>query len=136
MAKAPPTKKAPVKSAPTKAAPAKGAPVKKAPKAAAKVAVKAEKYSVKDLNADVAARLSLVSRGTVEKVVEAAFVAVGEAFVSGKAVHIKDFGKFEVKHRPERQGRNPATGDSITIPAKTVPKFTFAKALKEAALGA
>lgn len=134
--KAPPTKQAPVKkSAPTKAAPAKTAPAKSAPAKAAKAEEPAvvEKYQIKNLQDDVAAKLPLVGRATVDRTVVAVFEAVSAAYLAGKAVNIKDFGKIEIKHRPERTGRNPKTGDAIVIPAKTVPKFTFAKALKEAA---
>jgi DNA-binding protein HU-beta len=118
-----------------KQAPTKQAPVKKsAPKKAAAAPAKAEKYTIKHLGEDIAHKLPLVSRGTVDRVLETAFSSMTGAFLGGKAVVIKDFGKMEVKHRAERQGRNPATGESITIPAKVVPKFTFAKALKEAAV--
>lgn len=43
-------------------------------------------------------------------------------------------GKLVKKNRPARMGRNPATGETIKIPAKTVIKFTVAKAAKEALL--
>lgn len=43
-------------------------------------------------------------------------------------------GKLVKKNRPARMGRNPATGATIKIPAKTVIKFTVAKAAKEALL--
>ena len=43
-------------------------------------------------------------------------------------------GKLVKKHRNARQGRNPATGETIQIPAKTVCKFRVAKAAKEAVL--
>jgi DNA-binding protein HU-beta len=43
-------------------------------------------------------------------------------------------GKMVKQNRPARQGRNPATGASITIPAKTVVKFRLNKAAKEAIL--
>ncbi|MFA5134639.1 MAG: HU family DNA-binding protein [Patescibacteria group bacterium] len=43
-------------------------------------------------------------------------------------------GKLVKKHRNARQGRNPATGETIQIPAKTVVKFRVAKAAKEAIL--
>jgi DNA-binding protein HU-beta len=42
-----------------------------------------------------------------------------------------DLGKLVKKSRPARMGRNPMTGESIKIPAKTVLKFTVAKAAKE-----
>ncbi len=44
------------------------------------------------------------------------------------------FGKLVKVHRAARQGRNPATGESITIAAKTVVKFRVAKACKDALL--
>jgi DNA-binding protein HU-beta len=50
---------------------------------------------------------------------------------SGGEVPLKGLGKFKVQHRQARMGRNPATGEAIKIPAKTVVKFTVAKALKD-----
>jgi len=47
---------------------------------------------------------------------------------------IPGIGKLVKKHRAARQGRNPATGETIQIPAKTVCKFRVAKAAKEAIL--
>ena len=47
---------------------------------------------------------------------------------------IPGIGKLVKKHRNARQGRNPATGETIQIPAKTVCKFRVAKAAKEAVL--
>lgn len=44
---------------------------------------------------------------------------------------ISGFGKFVVKDRPERQGRNPATGEAITIAASKNVAFTAAKGLKD-----
>jgi DNA-binding protein HU-beta len=45
-------------------------------------------------------------------------------------------GKLVLVHRKERMGRNPKTGEAITIPAKTVVKFRVAKACKESVLAA
>ncbi len=45
-------------------------------------------------------------------------------------------GKLKLKNRAARQGRNPATGETIQIPAKRVVKFQVAKAAKDAILGA
>ncbi len=47
------------------------------------------------------------------------------------SVPLAGLGKFKVAKRQARTGRNPATGEAIQIPAKTVVKFTVAKALKE-----
>lgn len=52
---------------------------------------------------------------------------------SGEFV-IPGLGKLVKMHRAERMGRNPATGESIKIPAKTVVKFRVAKAAKDALL--
>lgn len=49
---------------------------------------------------------------------------------------IPGIGKLVLVNRKERQGRNPATGEMITIPAKTVVKFRIAKACKESVMGA
>ena len=46
-------------------------------------------------------------------------------------VPMAGLGKFKVVKRKARTGRNPATGEAIQIPAKTVVKFTVAKALKD-----
>jgi len=47
---------------------------------------------------------------------------------------IPGIGKLVKKHRKARMGRNPATGESIQIPAKTVVKFRVAKAAKDSVL--
>ncbi len=52
--------------------------------------------------------------------------------VDGDKVAITGFGTFEVVERAERQGRNPATGETITIVASKSPKFKAGKALKDA----
>ena len=50
----------------------------------------------------------------------------------GGTVEMSGFGKFEVRHRPERPGINPATKERITIKASNTPAFRAAKALREA----
>jgi len=49
----------------------------------------------------------------------------------GGEVPLKGLGKFKVQKRKARMGRNPATGEAIKIPAKTVVKFSVAKALRD-----
>lgn len=139
--KAPPAKAAPAKAS-AKAAPAKAAPVKKpAPTKAAAAPVEAakpEKIKLKELAVLVHDKLPAVSGAVVGRVVEETFNTMREAYASGKVVDIKDFGRLFIKTkpaRPERQGRNPATGEAITIEAKPetqVPAFVFSKVMKEA----
>ncbi len=50
---------------------------------------------------------------------------------AGRDVSIAGFGKFETRRRAARMGRNPATGASIQIPAKTYPAFKAGKGLKD-----
>ncbi len=66
----------------------------------------------------------------VEKLVELAYVEVKK---SGEFT-IPGIGKLVKMNRKARMGRNPATGEEIKIPAKTVVKFRVAKAAKEAVL--
>lgn len=54
----------------------------------------------------------------------------------GEVVNLSGFAKFAKIKRPARQGRNPATGETIQIKAKTVAKITALKGFKDIALGA
>ncbi len=58
--------------------------------------------------------------------------SVTDALSKKDKVALVGFGTFSVKHRAERAGRNPQTGDSITIPARDVPSFKAGKGLKDA----
>lgn len=60
-------------------------------------------------------------------------MAYSEVKKNGEFV-LPGFGKMVKVQRKERMGRNPATGESIKIPAKTVVKFRLAKAAKEAVM--
>ncbi|MAF13733.1 MAG: DNA-binding protein [Parcubacteria group bacterium] len=66
----------------------------------------------------------------MEKLVNLAYTEVKS---NGEFV-IQGIGKMVKMNRKARQGRNPATGETIQIPAKTVVKFRLAKAAKEAVL--
>ena len=60
------------------------------------------------------------------------FTRVVETEIKGDGeIPLPGLGKFKVVKRKARTGRNPATGEPIQIPAKTVEKFSVAKALKE-----
>jgi len=55
-----------------------------------------------------------------------------EALKGGEEVRIMGFGKFSVRERKAREGRNPQTGEKIKIAAQKVPAFSAGNALKEA----
>ncbi|AYG70695.1 HU family DNA-binding protein [Rhizobium sp. CCGE531] len=65
-------------------------------------------------------------------IVEAVFAAITAAATSGAETFIPGFGKFKVKHTPEREGRNPSTGAAIKVAAARKLGFQPAKALKDA----
>lgn len=74
------------------------------------------------------------SRKEVSEMLDAVVnLAYEEAKKSGEFT-IPGLGKLLKKHREARMGRNPATGESIKIPAKTVVKFRVAKAAKDSIL--
>ena len=66
-----------------------------------------------------------------EAAVNATFDAITAALAAGDKVQLVGFGTFEVKERAERTGRNPKTGETITIAAAKYPAFTAGKALKD-----
>jgi nucleoid DNA-binding protein len=57
---------------------------------------------------------------------------VTEALKAGEEVQITGFGKFSVRERNAREGRNPQTGQKMKIAAQKVPSFSAGNALKEA----
>lgn len=67
----------------------------------------------------------------VEKIVETIFNEISEALSSGNRVELRGFGVFSVKKRAARQGRNPRTGESVSVDAKAVPFFKTGKLLHE-----
>ncbi|CAK8740693.1 DNA-binding protein HU [Sodalis praecaptivus] len=73
-----------------------------------------------------------ISQAKAGLVIDAITEAVTQALATGDAVSLVGFGTFEVKSRAERPGRNPKTGEAMTIPAARVPAFRAGKALKEA----
>lgn len=73
-----------------------------------------------------------ISKKDAEKALTAFTNIVADALVDGDKVQLVGFGTFEVVERAERQGRNPATGEVITIAASKSPKFKAGKALKDA----
>ncbi len=71
-----------------------------------------------------------ITAGQAAGVVDAAFdVTIGE-LAAGRDVAIAGFGKFSVTERAAREGRNPATGETIQIAASRAAKFSAAAALK------
>ena len=85
----------------------------------------------RELAAHVAARTSL-SKSDADAAVSAVFSAIADALASGETVTIAGFGAFSTRSRPARTGRNPRTGETITIAASTAPSFKAGKTLRDA----
>ena len=71
-------------------------------------------------------------REHTKKILDGAFAAIVAAASAGQEVALAGFGRFKVTDRAERQGRNPATGEAITIPASKKLAFTPAKTIRDA----
>jgi DNA-binding protein HU-beta len=75
------------------------------------------------------AEAAAISKAAAEKAFAGALDAIEQALRSGEKVSLIGFGTFSVTQRDARQGRNPATGKTIQIPAKKVVKFKPGAAL-------
>ncbi len=73
-----------------------------------------------------------LSKAAAGRALEAALDAITAALKEGDQVALVGFGTFMVKERAARQGRNPQTGETITIGASRAPGFKAGKALKDA----
>ena len=72
-----------------------------------------------------------LSKKDAEAAIKAFVDVVSEELKKGEKVQLTGFGIFEVSERGEREGRNPSTGESMTIKASRAPKFKASKALKD-----
>jgi DNA-binding protein HU-beta len=130
-----PAKKAPAKAkAPVKAAakaPAK-APAKAAPKAAAKKAAP-DVMTIKHLAAELSEAHQMPKK-QAESVVSDFIDRMGGYLKKGKKLRISGLGILQVRARPARKGRNPATGEAIKIKASKKVAFRPSKDLKDRVL--
>lgn len=67
----------------------------------------------------------------VEKIVGVILDTMTEALSEEGRVELRGFGAFSVRSRPARVGRNPRTGETVNVPAKSVPFFKSGKELRE-----
>ena len=81
---------------------------------------------------DAVAAEADISKAAAGKALDAVTQAITAALKQGDAVTLVGFGTFAVIERAERVGRNPKTGEAITIAAAKAPKFKPGKALKDA----
>lgn len=77
------------------------------------------------------AETSGLSRSDASKAVESVFETISGALAKGDEVRVVNFGTFSVAKRKASTGRNPRTGEPMTIKASAQPKFKAGKALKD-----
>ena len=80
---------------------------------------------------DAIAKDANLSKADAGRALTAALDAITTELKKEEKISLVGFGTFSLAKRPKRKGRNPQTGESITIPARKVPRFTPGKALKD-----
>jgi DNA-binding protein HU-beta len=80
---------------------------------------------------DQLASATQLTKKDAEQVIDAALAAIADALQQGEKVDLRGFGSFQVTRKKERQGRNPKTGEALTIAARSVAVFKPSKELAE-----
>ena len=125
--------KAPVKKAPVKKVAAKAPAAKKAPAATAAKKAPSDVMTVKHLAAELSEAHAMPKK-QAEAVVTDFIDRMGGYLKKGKKLRITGLGILQVRKRPARNGRNPATGEAIKIKASKKVAFRPSKDLKDRVL--
>jgi len=84
---------------------------------------------------DLIEKVSLQTDGLTKKqteiIVNMLFDSIKDALAGGDKIEIRGFGSFRIRQRRTREGRNPKTGQNVSVPEKRVPFFKAGKELKE-----
>ena len=84
-----------------------------------------------DLIEKVSEKVSFLNKKQTDKVVNRIFDNIRTALAKGDKVEIRGFGSFTIRNRDPREGRNPLTGEKVSVTAKKVPFFRAGKELKK-----
>ena len=79
----------------------------------------------------LAQKQSQLAYEDVELAVKSMLDLMAQTLASGERIEIRGFGSFSLHYRPPRTGRNPKTGDAVTLASKYVPHFKPGKELRE-----
>ena len=85
-----------------------------------------------EIISNVSARCDFITDDVIDKSVREVIELMIQTLVDDGRIEVRGFGSFCLHHRDARIGRNPKTGENITIPAKAIPHFKPGKALREA----
>jgi integration host factor subunit beta len=83
-----------------------------------------------DLIRNLSKRQSHLAHKDVDLVVNGLIEMMSHALCIGERIEIRGFGSFKLHYHPQRIGRNPRSGESVTVPGKHVPHFKAGKELK------
>jgi integration host factor subunit beta len=83
-----------------------------------------------ELVEEVASQSDLTKKDA-EVIVQTVLDSITESLQKGEKIELRGFGSFRIRNRASRQGRNPKTGSSVTVPAKKVPYFKPGKEIKD-----
>ena len=84
-----------------------------------------------DVIAAIAPRFPTLTVKDADVAVKEILDAIGRSLAQGNRVEIRGFGSFRLNYLQARNSRNPKTGASVSVPAKSVPHFTAGKELRE-----
>lgn len=76
-------------------------------------------------------RVSDLTKKHSEIIVDTVFKSVINALHRGEKIELRGFGSFRIRQRESRKGRNPKTGEKVSIPEKRIPFFKVGKELRE-----
>ncbi len=79
----------------------------------------------------IACKQNHLPYGDIEACVKALLEQMSEALAAGGRIEIRGFGSFSVRTQSPRVGRNPRTGETVSVPAKLTPHFKPGKELRE-----
>jgi len=74
---------------------------------------------------------SELTKKDAEVIVQTVLDSITESLQRGEKIELRGFGSFRIRNRSSRLGRNPKTGDSVSVPAKKVPYFKPGKEIRE-----
>ena len=84
-----------------------------------------------ELIAELAGRFPQLTAKDTEVAVKEILDAIGASLAHGQRVEIRGFGSFSLNYRPPRLGRNPKSGEKVSVAQKWVPHFKAGKEMRE-----
>jgi integration host factor subunit beta len=84
-----------------------------------------------DLVQKLSEQVTTLTKKECEVIVDTVFQHMKDALQRGEKIEIRGFGSFTVRVRRAKEGRNPKTGEKVSIPEKRIPFFKVGKELRE-----